>query len=69
MKKLRRSSLPIRPDNELAPIRGDLLPKMNDRGETGEWSRRTTRYSRMSAVHVEETIIEEVRIRTPTRDV
>ena len=68
MKKPRRFSQSIRPDNELTPIRGDLLPKMDDRDETGEWSRRTARYSRMSAVHVEETIIEEVRIRTKTRD-
>ena len=68
MKKPRRSNPLIRPDDDPAPIRGELLPKMNDRGETEEWSRRTARYSKMSAVSVEETIIEEVRIRTKIRD-
>ena len=68
MKTPRRFNPPIRPDDAPAPIRGGLLPMMNDRGETVEWSRRWARYSKVSTVSVEETIIEEVRIRTKGRD-
>lgn len=59
----------VEPSNDSMALTGDLLPHKTARGYAKERFRRTTRYSRVSAVRFEETATEEVWAGIETRDV
>lgn len=59
MKKSKPTERDTKADNEPVTLAGDLLPRQDSSGSAEERVRRTTRYSRVSAVRVEATTIEE----------